>query len=140
MNYSELCDRLQQNRLLQSPEEITIFEETLSQLIEHPPGNDFLPRLHLTLDDRCQQPEIMFGLVHFLESFDIESQLKAFVTVLPQLIDSAPEWSKILHQRIINDESAYTLYQTILESAELSPEITGLFKNITPQPTCPAIA
>ena len=140
MNYSELCDRLQQNRLLQSPEEIAVFEETLSCLIEYPPENDYLPQLHLILDDRCQEPDIMFGLVHFLESFDVESQLKAFVTVLPQLIDSAPEWVKILHQRIINDESTYMIYQAILQNAELSPENAELLKNITPQPAYSAIA
>ncbi|WP_442867159.1 Imm30 family immunity protein [Aphanizomenon sp. CS-733/32] len=32
-----------------------------------------LPAYHLVLDDQCQQPEVMFSLIHFLESFDMEN-------------------------------------------------------------------
>ncbi len=58
----------------------------------------------------------MFGLVHFLESFELETQLTAFLKVMPQLAMNSPEWTKILHNRILNDEVACNTYLKILRS------------------------
>ncbi|NER07787.1 MAG: hypothetical protein F6K17_37100, partial [Okeania sp. SIO3C4] len=105
---------LQENRLMKTPQEINIFEETLEKIAKHP-NNDNLKDLHLILDDNCEHPEIMFSLVHFLEDFDLQKQIQAFIEVIPQLMNTAPEWAKIIHYRIINDESACKLYQHSLE-------------------------
>ncbi|NEP12517.1 MAG: hypothetical protein F6K14_20375 [Symploca sp. SIO2C1] len=75
---------------------------------------------NLILDDRCEQPEVMFSLVHFLESFAIEEQLQAFLTVVPQLIATTPDWTRILHTRILNDEAACRLYREKLHSMNAS--------------------
>jgi hypothetical protein len=115
MSEDTLIEILQANRLMRSPEEVTAFENALAELAENP-KNEYLPSLHLILDDRCEHQEVMFGLVHFLESFDVKEQLEAFVSVAPQLIIAAPEWTGILHNRILNDESACRLYQEILHS------------------------
>ena len=114
MSQDTLIDILQVNRLMRSPEEVTAFENALAEL-EKNPKNEYLPSLHLVLDDGCEHQEVMFGLVHVLESFDVKEQLQAFVFVVPQLIVTAPDWTKILHNRILNDESACRLYQEILQ-------------------------
>jgi hypothetical protein len=113
MSEDTLIGILQANRLMRSPEEIAAFEKALTELAENPKNED-LPSLHLVLDDGCEQQEVMFSLVHFLESFDVKKQIEAFVFVVPQLIVTAPEWTRILHNRILNDESACRLYQNIL--------------------------
>lgn len=113
MSEDTLIGILQANRLMRSPEEIAAFEKALAELAENPKNED-LPSLHLVLDDGCEQQEVMFSLVHFLESFDVKEQLEAFVFVVPQLIVTAPDWTKILHNRILNDQSACRLYQNIL--------------------------
>nr|WP_293095756.1 Imm30 family immunity protein [Okeania sp. SIO2F4] len=107
---------LQENRLMKTPQEIKIFEETLEKIAEHP-NDDNLKDLHLILDDNCEHPEIMFSLVHFLEDFELQKQIQAFIELIPQLMNAAPEWTKIIHYRIINDESACKLYQNSLELA-----------------------
>jgi Immunity protein 30 len=106
---------LKANKFMRSPDEVTAFEKALAALAENS-NNEDLPSLHLSLDDRCEQPEVMFGLIHFLESFDVSAQLKAFVTVVPELIVTASEWTRIIHSRILNDESACYLYRDILHS------------------------
>jgi hypothetical protein len=106
---------LEANKLMRSPDEVTAFENALASLANHPKNED-LPGLHLILDDRCEQPEVMFGLIHFLESFDVSAQIQAFVTVVPQLIIVGSEWTKILHSRILNDDYACRLYRDILHS------------------------
>ena len=115
MSEDTLIDILHANRLMRSPEEVTAFENALAEL-EKNPKNEYLPSVHLVLDDGCKHQEVMFGLVHILESFDVKGQLEAFVSVAPQLIIAAPEWTGILHNRILNDESACRLYQEILHS------------------------
>jgi hypothetical protein len=106
---------LKANNLMRSPDEVIAFENALASLADRPQDED-LPDLHLILDDRCEQPEVMFGLIHFLESFDVSAQIQAFVTVVPQLMLVASEWTRILHSRILNDEDACRLYRDILHS------------------------
>jgi len=113
MNADKMIDILQANRLMRCAFEIAAFENALTELAQNP-ENRWLPELHLVLDDRCQQQEVMWDLIHFLESFDMKAQLLAFVKVLPELMARAPEWTKILHCRIWNDETARVLYQEIL--------------------------
>ncbi|MCC3530426.1 MAG: hypothetical protein JGK21_20740 [Microcoleus sp. PH2017_22_RUC_O_B] len=106
---------LEKNKLMRSPDEVTAFENALASVADRPQDED-LPDLHLILDDRCEQPEVMFGLIHFLESFDVSAQIQAFVTVIPQLMLVASEWTRILHNRILNDDDACRLYRDILHS------------------------
>ncbi|HEY9740688.1 MAG TPA: Imm30 family immunity protein [Coleofasciculaceae cyanobacterium] len=56
-----------------------------------------MPELHLVLDDECEHHKVMYGLIHFLESFDEKEQLQALIDVAPKLIVRAPDWSKTLH-------------------------------------------
>jgi hypothetical protein len=105
--------KLRANRLLRTPTEAAAFESALASLAEVP-DHALLPELHLILDDECHDHELMFGLVHFLESFDIEVQLSALFDVLPQLVQQAPEWSRVIHFRILNDVSARKCYQQML--------------------------
>ncbi len=107
---------LQENRLLKTPQEIKLFEETLEKIAKYP-KDDNLKELHLILDDNCEHPDVMFSLVHFLEDFDLQKQIPAFIEVIPQLMITAPEWTKIIHYRIMNDESACKLYHNTLELA-----------------------
>ncbi|MEB3292957.1 MAG: Imm30 family immunity protein [Synechococcales bacterium] len=58
-----------------------------------------LPSLHLVLDDACEQPDVMFGLVHFLESFELQEQILALIQVMPDLVQRAAEWAAILYSR-----------------------------------------
>lgn len=111
-----LLNTLKENRLMRTPEEVIIFEETLEKIAEEA-NNEYLKDLHLILDDNCEQADVMFGLVHFLESFELQQQLEAFIAVIPQLMITAPEWTKIIHYRIINDELACKVYQQSLELA-----------------------
>jgi len=109
MNQNNLLATLQENRLMQTEEQVTNFENALAEIAENPDENN-LSAYHLILDDQCQQPEVMFSLIHFLESFDMKKQITAFIHVVPQLMITAPEWTRIIHSRILNDVSACGVY------------------------------
>lgn len=110
----KLIDILKENRLMQTEQEINNFESALAEIANNFNEED-LPEYHLILDDKCQHPEVMFGLVHFLESVELEKQLEAFIKVIPQLIIDAPEWTRVLHERILNDKFARDTYQKLLQ-------------------------
>ncbi|MEH2316384.1 Imm30 family immunity protein [Nostoc sp.] len=119
MNQNNLLAILRENRLMQTQQQVTDFENALAEIADNPDEQN-LSAYHLILDDQCQQPEVMFSLIHFLESFDIEEQIAAFIKVVPQLMINAPEWTKIIHDRILNDDSACQVYQKLLHSANLN--------------------
>lgn len=110
MNQNSLIEVLEANRLLRSSDEVALFEQTLEKLAQNPDPTD-LPSLHLILDDACQHPEVMFGLVHFLESFDLQAQVQAFIQVMPDLVKRAAEWTAILHSRMMNDDVARSAFE-----------------------------
>lgn len=116
-NHHSLVEALEANRLLRSPDEVARFEQTLEALAQNPDPAD-LASLHLILDDACEQPEVMFSLVHFLESFDVQEQIQAFIQVMPNLVKQAPEWAAILHARIVNDEGARSLFEEEVRSLD----------------------
>ncbi|MHC5933070.1 Imm30 family immunity protein [Nostoc sp.] len=119
MNQNNLLAILRENRLMQTQQQVTDFENALAEIADNPDEQN-LSAYHLVLDDQCQQPEVMFSLIHFLESFDIEEQIAAFIKVVAQLMINAPEWTKIIHDRILNDDSACEVYQKLLHSANLN--------------------
>jgi hypothetical protein len=121
MSHHLLIKVLQDNRLIRISDEIILFEQTLAELAKNPNPDD-LPELHLIFHDDCQQPEVMFSLVHFLESFDVEAQIQAFIRVLPSLIEQAPQWTEILYTRIDNDETAQATFKQILRSLDLQEQ------------------
>jgi Immunity protein 30 len=118
LNHKPLIEVLEANRLLRSPDEVVQFEQTLETLAQNPDPAD-LPSLHLILDDACEQSEVIFSLVHFLESFDVQEQVHAFIQVMPDLMKRAPEWTSILHSRIMNDEIAKAEFEDRVRSASL---------------------
>ena len=118
MNQNHLLAILKENCLMRTEAEITEFENALTEIAAHP-DDDNLSAYHLILNDQCEQPEVMFSLIHFLESFDVEKQIAAFIKVVPQLMITAPEWTRIIHNRILNDEVACHAYQELLHSANL---------------------
>jgi hypothetical protein len=124
MRNNNLISILRTNRLMRSKEEIFAFDNALTELAENFQGTD-LQELHLILDDNCEQPEVMWGLVHYLESFDAKEQLQALLNIIPQLVISAPEWTEIVHYRIFNDEPTRFLYQDMLVAADSNTQQIG---------------
>ncbi|NJK66143.1 MAG: hypothetical protein HC789_02960 [Microcoleus sp. CSU_2_2] len=49
----------------------------------------------------------------FLESFDVSAQIQAFVTVVLQLMLVGSEWTRMIHERILNDDRACCLYRDL---------------------------
>jgi hypothetical protein len=126
MTPQQILDTLSRSRLLETKEQVSAFEKALEQFASHPEGAEHLRELHLVLDDQTRQTEVMYGLVHLLESFDIERQLRAFLEAFPELMKQAPEWVKTLHFRLLNDDAARSAYKALLWTANASSRTLAL--------------
>ena len=116
MSMNPLIDVLQQNKYLRSKAEVMAFDRALAMLAQSPKEEDLLP-LHGVFVDDCQHQEVMYGLVHFLESFDMKRQLTAFLEAVPTMSIQAPEWTKILHCRILNDDASRECFKKLYQPA-----------------------
>jgi hypothetical protein len=69
---------------------------------------DHISNLCLGFDDETEHDEIMFGLVHAIESYDktfgLEKSLTKIAESFPVMLPQAKEWTKIIHKRILNQD------------------------------------
>lgn len=112
---------------MRTTDEVLLFEKTLEE-IANQPDLVSLEELHLILSDSCNQIEVMWGLLHLLESYDVEKQLTAFLNVIPQLVNKSPEWTKIIHFRILNDPPSLEVFKRCLEKSD--PEVQKVEEQI----------
>ncbi|WP_408950297.1 Imm30 family immunity protein [Lysobacter sp. Hz 25] len=61
-----------------------------------------IPVLLGLLDDDCEFHEVIFGVVHAVESFASDRYFAALAQNLATLRQRAPEWCALLHTRILN--------------------------------------
>jgi hypothetical protein len=100
-----------------TPAEVSTFEGAVAALAKNP-DETLLESLHETFDDSCRHPEVMWGLVHFLESFPVRGQLEALAKSVRVMRAQAPEWMSILHKGVLNDPGATSCYVDVLRTAD----------------------
>ncbi len=119
MECRELAQRLNSVKYLRSKEEVKIFDRTLEALSDLS-NVDCLDEILLVFDDNTEQHEVMFGLVHFVESIGLSCELKMIFTTLPCLVVRAKEWTRILLMRILNGNESYAMLLRLLHGDGLT--------------------
>jgi hypothetical protein len=66
--------------------------------------------LLLSLDDKCEFDEVMFGVIHTVETFPLREYFEELGRCLSLLKSKSPRWVSILHTRIMNSAMAYQDY------------------------------
>jgi hypothetical protein len=77
--------------------------------------------LLLSLDDAAQDDAGMFSLIHAAESFDDDTYVNEFLSVLPQLLTKSPKWTSIVLMRCLNSEM--TKEAMVRKVREADPEV-----------------
>jgi hypothetical protein len=116
MQVEILIAQLKANRYLRTEAEAEAFDAALASLASLPQSRvaDSLPELLLVFDDSAEHFEVMWGLLHYVEDFDTETQLHALGEAAPTMLDYASGWVRRLVKRILNSESArMTLRETL---------------------------
>lgn len=93
-------NRLYEIRLLKTQEECEEFDELLEILDNE--QNIKLKNLFKVFDENTDEEGVMFGLVHFVESFEAEEYLKSLLNFLFDMPIHSVYWIEILVKRILN--------------------------------------
>ncbi|OFD56168.1 hypothetical protein BWGOE4_32350 [Bacillus mycoides] len=130
MDTQEYVKRLYDSHLLQNENEIREFNESCIRVIE---CNDVsvIPDLCLVFDDDTEQFDVMFSLIHGIESLyenNIEEGLKYIATAAPSMMSGAKDWVEIIHYRILNNPQIRTVYGKVL--SQFNPSITSGIKEL----------
>lgn len=107
--YTELYE----NRLLENNVQIAIFEECLNRLADDFKDEDIV-ELCRVLDDNTMEFEVMFGVIHLLETFSSEEAFMNTIKGVVELKRHSPIWAKTIIYRCLNDEISIKMINIIL--------------------------
>lgn len=109
--------KLKNNRLLRDEIEVEKFEKSIENILELKDVNH-IEILSQGFDDLTENEEVMFGLIHAIESYDnivsSEVSLEVLANSIPKMLPHAKEWLKILHKRILNHEPSRNIYKKVI--------------------------
>lgn len=113
----EIISNLIHNRLLKNNEEINTFEKNLELMAENFEEEDII-ELCKVLDDATNEPEIMFGIIHLMETLSSEEAYKNTLIGVASMYASSPEWAKTILYRCLNDDYSVEMIGNILPAVD----------------------
>ncbi|WP_039790977.1 Imm30 family immunity protein [Paenibacillus riograndensis] len=112
--------QLYHNRLLRTELECEAFDLALEGLAGDM-EDAVIRQIFYVFDDDTEQEEVMFGLVHFVESYQMEMYLTQLLESLPDMLENARNWAIVLNRRILEDDLCRREYADI--AAGMTPRI-----------------
>ena len=116
---------------MKNSNEIAIFEENLIELTENF-GEDDIIELCQILDDKTDDSEVMFGIIHLLETLSTKQAFINTVIGVVKMKSRSPEWAKIIIRRCLNDEYSAKMLKEIyaILDDEIRIEFSKLLKEL----------
>ncbi len=113
MNISDQVQILIENKLLRNNEEIEKFKCAIDKILSNEDYKD-IKYLCTGFDDNTEDKEVMFKIVHAIESYDrivsAKLCLNEFISSISDVYSYAKEWMKIMNIRILNDKNILNEY------------------------------
>ena len=106
---------------MKTDEEFEIFDLTLDLLCDETvETNDIIPLINV-LDDNTEDMEAMYRLIHLIEEYiSSEESYRMLLNGMNDIVDSSPEWSRVLMYRILNDDDSVVKLKKILKSLNIN--------------------
>ena len=108
-----LYTKLYKNRLLKNNVQISAFEECLNQLADDFKEDDIIELCQI-LDDDTMEFEVMFGVIHLLETLSSEEAFVSTIQGIHKIKKHSPIWAKTITYRCLNDEFSIEMINKIL--------------------------
>ena len=91
-------------------EDVYKFDEIISCISESQDPK-YIPLLMEILDDNTNFPEVMYNVVHALESYPDDIHAKAIITSTPFMLKHAPQWLFTLTYATLNNPSSLEFFR-----------------------------
>ena len=93
------------------------FEGLLQKVAELRDPASICPLITL-LEDNAPYDEVMFSIIHVIETFDDVTFVEEILRSLPNFVSSSPRWAAIIHMRILNSPNTLEAYARRLATSE----------------------
>jgi len=121
LNILHEVKKLEQSRLLSNNNEVMDFESAIENILSVR-NYKYIKYLCMGLDDDTEDEEVMYGLVHAIESYykivGAQKYFKEFINAIIHISDNAREWIKLLNIRILNDENSLKEYMSVVKKSD----------------------
>ena len=107
-----ILNNLYENRLLRNSREIEIFENSLAMLNPIFEEKDILQVCEV-LDDKTSNPEIMFNIIHLIETKSSEMAFLYTINSVVNIRYKSPDWAKIIIYRCLNDSFSREMLKVV---------------------------
>ncbi len=91
------------------------FESVLAEIVRLDDPS-CIKGLLILFEDEAEFDELMFSIIHTVESFGVRTYIEYLLRGLPALWKKSPRWAVILHMRILNDSESSLTYASLLET------------------------
>jgi hypothetical protein len=120
----EKLNLLKASSKLSSTEDITTFENVLEQVTAM--DLEWLSKLFLVFNDNCISEEVMFSLVHRIETFPNFYYVDTFMANLQPIYENSKYWTVILFSRMLNNEDCLNRIKKMIPLADKGTVLTLL--------------
>lgn len=127
----QIVEELYKNRLLVTNEEVVKFENSLNEIAQVIEEDDILDLCNV-FDDNTKDDEMMFGVIHLIESFSSERAFELTVLGVVNMMESALNWAKIIMYRCLNDDFSRDMLKNAISKMDFQGKqsIEGLLSSI----------
>nr|WP_242830243.1 Imm30 family immunity protein [Clostridium butyricum] len=67
-------------------------------------------------DDKCENIEVMYGLVHAIEIFECEEYFEQVIMATQSMLQNAKMWVRTIYYGILNDELSRKIFIDVLKN------------------------
>lgn len=116
---------------MHTDEQFEQFEDAITNLSKMATVDD-IPILCVGFDDSTEEEEVMFGLLHLIESFQGEQAIELTIQGILKMTQYGKRWSKLIIKRILNNDSTKEKYRLVFTELDSSSknELVGLMNEI----------
>lgn len=115
--FEKELEMLDHSKGFETEEMFDEFEQALALILSYK-NPDCIPFLLQYLSDDTDYPEMMYLIIHSVESFPLEDDLNGTFKVLTQIYKKAPDFTKTLIYGILNEKNALKRLCEMVEQDE----------------------
>lgn len=115
MDIKDELTKLYNSRLLRNTEEIEVFENAIQKIVELQ-DSKLISKMCRCFDDKCEDIEVMYGLVHAIEIFEGEEYFEQVIIATKDMLQTAKMWVRTIYYGILNDEPSRKIFINVLKN------------------------
>ncbi|SDX04863.1 Immunity protein 30 [Marininema mesophilum] len=113
----DLIKELKDISLLETEDQCIKFEEIFAELYKRDDAKEYLEDLLEVFDDDVEAEEVMWSLLHYIETMPLHLLYKKILFKIEYLLNNAEYWTETIHYRMLNDDEAREVYKILFDDS-----------------------